>query len=197
MAEKGGSRRRLRDYFLSRIGKVLSSRELQRASGGAAEFASRIRELRDEEGFRILTHRDRDDLRPGQYLLETEARRPAFARTISKETRVFVLDRNGYTCQMCGRAAGDRDEAGRPIRLHIGHIVDKSQGGTDDAANLRALCSACNEGASNLTAPRPDLLKLMTVIRRAKRDDRIKALEWLLRKFPDYQPGLQGGDGQD
>lgn len=47
-------RDRLRSYFLQNVGEVLSSRELMAVSG-IQEFARRIRELRVEEGYRILT----------------------------------------------------------------------------------------------------------------------------------------------
>jgi hypothetical protein len=128
-----------------------------RTVAGKSEWARRVRELRNEEGYQILTHNDRADLKPGEYLLENSKPQPAFERSISKELRAFILDRNGFTCQMCGAVAGDPHpyDATRKTRLHLGHIVDKSQGGKDDAANLRALCSVCNEGASNLTPESP------------------------------------------
>ena len=64
-----------------------------------------------------------------------------------------VLDRNGFTCQMCGITPGQVDpETGRPARLHVRHIVDKTLGGKDEVSNLRALCSNCNQGAKNITA---------------------------------------------
>ena len=88
---------------------------------------------------------------------------------------------------MCGVAAGEPHpfDAGRKARLHLGHIVDKSQGGSDDVANLRALCSVCNEGAANVTADRPTLTKLLTRVRRATNEDQRAVLAWLARKFPD------------
>lgn len=111
---------------------------------------------------------------------------PAFERSISKETRAFVLDRNGFTCQMCGVAAGDPHpfDHNRKTRLHIGHIIDKSMGGTNEANNLRAICSVCNEGASNLTLNRPNTIKLMAQIMRAPSKDQLDVLEWLIKKFP-------------
>ncbi len=180
-----GSRDRLREYFLGHIGMVLDSKTL-REIAGVSEWARRIRELRNEEGFQILTHNDRSELKPGQYLLENPKPQPAFARDISKEVRAFVLDRNGFTCQMCGAVAGEPHpyDPSRRTRLHIGHIIDKSMGGTDDPSNLRAICSVCNEGASNLTLDRPSHEKLLIQIRRATGADQLKVLEWLMMKFP-------------
>ena len=36
---------------------------------GVSEWARRVRELREKEGWPILTHNDSTDLKPGQYLL--------------------------------------------------------------------------------------------------------------------------------
>lgn len=187
MAKGGtGARAKLRAHFLANIGRVMTSDELYEASGGTSEWGRRVRELRNEEGFQILTHNDRSELKPGEYLLETPKPQPAFARAISKETRAYVLDRNGFTCQMCGAVAGEPHpyDPTRKTRLHLGHIIDKSLGGTDDAANLKAICSVCNEGASNATLTRPDLMKLLVQIRRATSQDQLEALKWLIGKFP-------------
>lgn len=181
-----GSRAKLRAYILSNIGRVLESSELQEASGNASEWGRRIRELRNEEGYRILTHNDRSDLKPGQYLLLDPKPIPAFERSISKELRAFVLDRNGFTCQMCGAVAGEPHpyDPSRKTRLQIGHIIDKTMGGLDEASNLRAICSVCNEGARNLTLDRPSLQKLLIQIRRATGADQLEVLKWLVTKFP-------------
>lgn len=180
-----GGKRKLREYFLANIGKVLKSRDLQRVAGGAVEWARRIRELRDEEGFEILTHNDDSNLRPGEYILRDANPRVGFSRHISKELRAEVLARNGFTCQMCGIGAGEPhpDDADRKARLHIGHIVDKSMGGKDESSNLRALCSLCNEGVKNISPAPPSRRKLMAVLRKANRGDQIAALEWLQRKY--------------
>ncbi len=182
-----GSRTRLRAFVLANTGRVLDSAELRAASGDVSEWGRRVRELRTEEGYQILTHNDRDDLKPGEYLLLDPKPIPAFARGISKETRAYVLDRNGFTCQMCGAAAGEPHPADptRVTRLHIGHVVDKSMGGTDDLGNLRAICSICNEGAKNLTLDRPSLMKLLIQVRRATGTDQLAVLKWLIGKYPD------------
>lgn len=185
MARKPGSKQLILEFFLQNIGKVLESKEIQKASGGTVEWARRVRELRNEDGYQVLTHKDRADLKPNQYLLETTERVPAFSRNISKETRAWVLERNGYTCQMCGVAAGDPDPLGgnRTVRLTMGHIIDKSKGGDDSPQNLRAVCTNCNEGLQNTALPKPDRIHLLAQIRRATIQDQQAVLNWLLQKF--------------
>ena len=185
MARKQGSKQLILEFFLQNIGRVLESRDIQEASGGAVEWARRVRELRNEEGYQILSHKDRADLKPNQYLLETTHRVPSFKRNISKETRAWVLERNGYTCQMCGATAGDPDPLGgsRTVRLEMGHILDKSKGGDDSPQNLRAVCSNCNEGLQNTALPKPDRIHLLAQVRRTTIQDQRVLLEWLLKKF--------------
>jgi 5-methylcytosine-specific restriction endonuclease McrA len=86
----------------------------------------------------------------------------------------------------CGAVAGEQHpyDPTRKTRLHIGHIVDKTMGGSDDPANLRALCSVCNEGAKNLTLERPSAQKLLIQIRRANGGDQLAVLDWLMTKYP-------------
>ncbi|MCC7475251.1 MAG: HNH endonuclease [Pirellulales bacterium] len=180
-----GSKKRILEFFLKNLGKVLESKDIQEAAGGAVEWARRVRELRNEEGYQILSHKDRADLKAGQYLLLTVKRVPAFKRDISKETRAWVLERNGYTCQMCGVAAGDPDPLGgsRTVRLTLGHIIDKSKGGDDSPGNLRAVCTNCNEGLQNTAPPKPDQVHLLAQVRRATIADQKAVLEWLIKKF--------------
>jgi 5-methylcytosine-specific restriction endonuclease McrA len=179
------ARDRLRQHFLANVGKTMDSEEL-REVGGISEWARRIRELRDEEGYQIKTHNDLAELKPGQYRLDSTHPIPSFERDVSKETRALVLDRNGYTCQMCGAAAGEVHpfDPRRKTRLHIGHIQDKSHRGSDDLTNLRAVCSVCNEGAANITADRPSAIKLLSQVRRAGVADQLEVMKWLIKKFP-------------
>ncbi len=104
---------------------------------------------------------------------------------MSKETRAYVLDRNGFTCQMCGAVAGEPHpyDATRKTRLHIGHIIDKSKG-QRRTFKPSVLLFVCNEGAQNATLIRPDLKQLLIQIRRATSGDQLEVLKWLIKKFP-------------
>ena len=186
-----GSKERIRQFFLANIGNVVTSIQVRDAAGASvSEWARRLRELRNDEHWPILSHNDRADLKPNEYLL-TEAPPPkpaiSFSRPISAKLRAEVLDRNGFTCQMCGLCPGEIDpDTGRKVRLHIGHIKDKSLGGKDELANLQALCSSCNQGAKNVTGEKPTWIWLKAQIKRAGIDDQRAAFDWLKTKFgPD------------
>jgi len=184
-----GSKEKIRKFLLANIGRVIESHELQEAADGAVQYSRRLRELRDEEGWPILSHNDSAELKPGQYLLREapqKTRSVAFARGISAKLRAEVLDRNGFTCQMCGLTPGDIDPAtGRKARLHVGHIVNKSHGGKDELSNLRALCSTCNQGAKNITPEKPSEIWLLSQVRRAGIDEQRAVYKWLHGKFGD------------
>ncbi len=185
---KPSSKEHLRQFFLANIGVVVTSSQLQEAAG-ASEWARRVRELREDEHWPITTHNDSAALKPGQYLLTEQPPEKSdvtFTRGISARLRAAVLDRNGFTCQMCGLTPGDIDpETDRKVRLHIGHIQDKSLGGKEELSNLRALCSTCNQGAKNLTTEKPTSIWLLSQIRRAGQDEQRTVYEWLRRKFSE------------
>jgi len=191
-ASRGGAKAKLREYFLAHVGEVVAGRSLRKVAGGITEWARRVRELRQHEGMNIETDKDNSALKPGQYRLVDVKPLPVFSSSISKETRAYVLDRNGFTCQMCGAVAGEPhpSDPSRKTRLHLGHIIDLSHGGTDDAQNLRALCSVCNEGAQNITLPRPKATQLLTQIRRAAGTEQVEVLKWLVRKYPKQAESL-------
>lgn len=184
---KVSAKNRLKEFLLLNVGQTVTKEQLREAAGNVTEWARRVRELRDEEGWPILTHNDLSTLKPGEYLLReapTETKSMAFARGISTKLRAEVLDRNGFTCQMCGITPGDIDAGtGRKVRLHIGHIVDKSLGGKDELSNLRTLCSTCNQGAKNITGEKPSAIWLLSQIRRAGVAEQRSVYDWLKTKF--------------
>lgn len=186
------TKQKIKDYLLPRIGEVVTAHQLRDAAAPATEWARRLRELRTDEGWPIASHLDDESLRPGEYLLTAEPPPPGeyrFSRQISGALRAQVLERNGYTCQMCGTGAGERydDDPTRKARLQIGHSVDHVHHGPATPGNLRALCARCNQGAKNLVPEPPRWIWLLSQIRRASRDDQRKALQWLRSKFRDDQ----------
>ena len=179
------ARDRLREYFRAHVGQVIPTRTL-RDVAGTSEYARRVRELRNEEGMQIVTHNDRADLRPGEYVLESLEVRQGAPGGIPADQRLRILERDGYTCQVCGLGAGDRDPGNptRNVRLQVDHIVPRSDGGSNQDDNLRALCNVCNEGRSNLvTPPRAETINALAHVRRMPRDRQREIYDFLRKKF--------------
>jgi len=186
--KKSSAKERIREFFLKNINVVVTNRQIQEAAGaGVTEWARRVRELRENEKWKILTHNDLESLSPGQYLLmEKPPENPVvtFEDTISAKLRAEVFDRNGFTCQSCGLCPGDIDPyTNRKVRLHVGHIKDKNLGGKAELSNLRTLCSTCNQGAKNITAVKPESIWLLSQVRRAGITEQKEVFAWLARKF--------------
>jgi hypothetical protein len=179
-----GARTKIRQFLEENVGRVVNTNQISEVAG-IRDYQRRIRELRDEEGMQIRSHVDLATLKPGQYKLETLDRVPAIERSISPLLRNEILERNGFTCRQCGAAAGDPDpyNPSRKVRLHVDHIVPISQGGTDHRDNLRALCSTCNQGKSNIQTPSESALNILARIRKAPRSVQREVYENLKRSF--------------
>jgi len=182
-----GSKERIRRFLLAHVGEVVTALQIRDAIGTeVSEWARRLRELREDEHWPIITHNDSAELKPGQYMLKDfpPEKKVTFRRNISAKLRAEVLDRNGFTCQMCGLCPGEIDpDTGRKVRLHIGHIKDKNLGGKDELSNLRALCSSCNQGAKNITGEKPSSIWLLSQVRRAGQEEQRAVLNYLMTKF--------------
>jgi hypothetical protein len=66
-----GASERILQYLKLFVGEVVEGEELEVVSG-IHEYPRRIRELRVQEGYRITTGVTREDLRPDQYILESD-----------------------------------------------------------------------------------------------------------------------------
>ncbi len=72
--------------------------------------------------------------------------------------------------------------AQKAASIDMGHIKDKSKGGTVTPDNLGAICTNCNEGLQNIALPKPDRVWLLAQVRRATVDDQRALLHWLNQK---------------
>jgi hypothetical protein len=66
---------RLRRYLEEHVGEIVETERL-REVGAVVSYARRLRELREREGMQILSHKDDNSLRPGQYRLVSLERIP-------------------------------------------------------------------------------------------------------------------------
>lgn len=184
MPKRTSARDRLREFFKAHVGEIVEMEQLQEAAG-ISEWARRVRELRELDGMQISSHLDRTDLRPGQYVLESLESAPTAAEAISSRIAFEVMERDGYTCRICGAGAGDKDPfmPNRRIRLHVDHIDPKTHGGPVGHNNLRTLCHNCNQNKRNTVAMSESTLSLLGRVRRASSATQREVFEWLKERF--------------
>lgn len=59
-------------------------------------------------------------------------------KLMTKELRRKIIERDNYTCQICGKYMPDE------VGLHVDHIVAIKNGGRTVESNLQVLCDKCN-----------------------------------------------------
>ncbi|MPX97957.1 HNH endonuclease [Salinivibrio sp. VYel6] len=187
------ARERILQLFLSRVGEKVTKEEISSVAN-INEWARRIRELRDEHGYEIKSHKDQPSLlKPGEYILASETPSPkAKERKISKDQYFRVLTRDGHKCLSCGREPGDKHptDENRKIKLVVDHIWTISYAekyGKDPYAdeNLQTLCDFCNEGKWNKYAGpvRESRANLKALVRHAPRKEQKEIYDMLKKIF--------------
>lgn len=96
---------------------------------------------RNRQKYTNLTHEIAEE--------EEEKRATARRRYVTKAMKQHVLERDHYTCQICGISKGYLDNLvpglGDFLLLEIDHIVPVANGGSgNDETNLQTLCWRCN-----------------------------------------------------
>src|SRR6267154_470138 len=74
-ARKDSAKKKIRAFLIANVGKIVTTQQIS-SEAGIIAHARRVRELRDDEGMQIRTHKDREGLKPGQYLLESLESKP-------------------------------------------------------------------------------------------------------------------------
>ncbi len=64
-------------------------------------------------------------------------------QAVPKKVRFEVMQRDGFSCRLCGRGQVEG------VKLQLDHRIPISRGGTNDLSNLQTLCEDCNQGKSN------------------------------------------------
>lgn len=138
------------EYFRKNPGQQVTGEELSYLAKDAKEWARRVRELRTEDGWPIVTkNTGREELPVGVYVLEDDKQAYEHDRRIPDPVRVAVLKRDHFSCANCGwdRSMLSPDDPRKRLELHhIKHYVD---GGENTAENLETLCNICHDQKHN------------------------------------------------
>lgn len=135
-------------FLRMNIGAQVTGEELSYLAGNAKEWARRIRELRTENGWPIVTkNTGRDELPVGVYVLEEDRQAYVHDRIIPDKVRVSVLKRDNYRCVECGweRRMHIKEDPRKMLELH--HFKQHKDGGGNLEDNLVTLCNVCHDDA--------------------------------------------------
>lgn len=132
-------------YLRENVGHGVTGEELRYVANDKTEWARRVRELRTEYGWPIVTQATgRPALGVGVYLLEADRQSPEHDRHIPDDVRREVLRRDGYQCQKCKWTHAEWNPSD-PRHLELHHVQQHAHGGENVESNLRTLCNACHD----------------------------------------------------
>ncbi len=132
-------------YLRKNVGQKVTGEELKYLAKDRSEWARRVRELRTEYGWPVVTQNTgRPDLEVGVYLLEADRQSPEHDRHIPDPVKREVLRRDGYKCTVC-KWSHDEWNRSDPRHLELHHKKHHAKGGDNTKSNLITVCTVCHD----------------------------------------------------
>ncbi|MEE8342212.1 MAG: HNH endonuclease [Gammaproteobacteria bacterium] len=132
-------------YLRANVGNSITGEELRYVAGNRSEWARRVRELRTEHGWPVVTKQTgMPELPVGTYVLELDRQAPPHDRKIHDFIRRRVLRRDKYSCRECDWKIGEYNRAD-PRILELHHKKPHVEGGENTEENLVTLCNICHD----------------------------------------------------
>lgn len=145
--KKSGVRDKILEYMRLNVGKQITGEELRYVANNKSEWARRVRELRTEFGWPVVTKTTgMPNLPVGVYVLAKDLQAPEHDRVIPDHVRRAVLQRDKYTCQ--AKDCKWNQEIWNPSdprHLEAHHVIKHVEGGENTEENLITLCNICHD----------------------------------------------------
>lgn len=143
--ENSSVRDKILKYLRANVGQRITGEELKYVAKERSEWARRVRELRTEFGWPVVTRNTgRPDLEVGVYVLEAERQSPEHDRHIQDHVKREVLRRDKYKCILCGWSHGEWNRSD-PRHLELHHKKHHAKGGENTESNLVVVCTVCHD----------------------------------------------------
>jgi hypothetical protein len=183
------------------LGQIVTKEEIIRAisaATGSSDYENwhqRLSELRTDEGYTILSNRDRRDLRPGQYLMLSAERRETAAKRVRPTTATWqaVLKRAQQCCEWeegglkCSLPNGDIDPVGGgTVKLTPDHKTPHSLDPNSDPTNpaqWQALCGRHQVTKRNFWDSNTGKLNVEAIVQAASYREKERVFQNLLMYF--------------
>lgn len=143
--QPGSVRDKILAFLKANIGQAVTNEELRYVAGDKTEWARRVRELRTEFGWPIVTKTTgKPDLGIGVYVLQADRQSPEHDRKIPDDVRREALRRDTYKCRDCGWSH-DEWNPSDPRHLELHHVQHHVKGGQNVEENLKTVCTVCHD----------------------------------------------------
>lgn len=195
---KSSGRSIVRDLFIANLGKIVTKEQIIQAicaGTGASDYENwhqRLSELRTDEGYTILSGRDRKNLKPGQYLMLTTDKRPTAAKRVKPTATTWkaVLKRAGFCCEWndggtkCDLHEGSLDPiGGGTVKLTPDHMTPHSvdpNSDPNDPSQWQALCGRHQVTKRNYWDSVTGKLNALAIVQAASGADKQEIFHMLL-----------------
>jgi len=194
-------KKRIEALFLNNIGKVLDREMILRAARDPKtkrepeNWHQRLSELRTDDGYTILSWRNRGDLKVQEYLMPSATRRKTAKKRVkpTDETWVAVLQRAEHACewneggQRCGLHEGDIDPVGGGrVKLTPDHKNPHSlnpDADPRDPDQWQALCGRHQVTKKNYWDSTTGKMNTYAIVQFATREEKEEVFRFLLDYF--------------
>ena len=192
---------RIEKLFLDNIGSIITSDQIKQVAVDPISkkepenWHQRLSELRTDDGYTILSWRNRGWLQVEEYLMTSADKRPFANKRIkpSKETWRNVLERSNNSCEWneaghkCGLQEGEIDAiSGGKVKLTPDHKNPHSVNPNSDPNNAeqwQALCGRHQVTKKNYWDNNTGKLNIYAIIQTASTSEKEIAFKFLLDYF--------------
>jgi len=194
-------KKRIEALFLDNLGKVLTREQIIKAatdpntSRQPENWHQRLSELRTDDGYTILSWRNRGDLNVQEYLMPHERKRRGAGKRVrpTDAAWVAVLERAAYACEWqegsitCGLKDGETDPVGGgQVKLTPDHKNPHSLNPETDPSDpnqWQALCGRHQVTKKNYWDTTTGKMNTYAIVQFAPEPDKKRILEFLLSYF--------------
>lgn len=191
---------RIEAFFLDNLGKVATREQIlevatNKETGEEPEnWHQRLSELRTDDGYTILTNRDRNFLKVGEYIMPNDKKSPVSGKRTkpTEPTWSKVLKRADYKCEWhegCGLKNGDIDPiGGGTVKLTPDHKTPHSLDPNCDPQNpdcWQALCGRHQVMKKNYWDSNSGELNVLAIIQAATKKVKLEVYNFLKQFFGD------------
>ena len=196
-------KKRIEAFFLDNIGKIATREQIIEVATDPEtkrvpeNWHQRLSELRTDEGYTILSRRNRKPLKISEYVMPTSEKRNTAKKriNINPETWLKVLEKAGYNCDwdeggiVCGLKDGDIDPVGGgTVRLTPDHKTPHATGVDIDPMDpdqWQALCGRHQVMKKNYWDNNTGKLNVYAIVQAASEEEKRKVYEFLENYFKE------------